>query len=104
MLFRSLIEVIDDSSGGWDIAEEFFAGASASLFLGEYRGAEFNAFAADVNIAGAFDQRPYISIVLATEGTILFGIAIPSITPTSVQVFTRRHTRLQIQRGTECLR
>jgi hypothetical protein len=55
--------------------EKLFAGASAFALLIEYRLAKLDAFAADVNVARSFDQRPDVSVTLSAERTegVLLG-------------------------------
>ena len=50
------------------LAEQRLAGAAAAALLFEDRLAEVDALAADVDVAGPFDQRPDVAIALAAEG------------------------------------
>ncbi len=52
-----------------DLGEQLLAGAAAAAFLFEDRLAQVDALAADVDVAGPFDQRSDVAIALATEGT-----------------------------------
>jgi hypothetical protein len=62
-----LIEMLDNFPGGGDFGEEFLGRASSPLFLVENGLAQLDAFAADVNISGTFDQRTDIPITFAAE-------------------------------------
>ena len=62
-----LVEVFDDLPRREDLGEQRLAGAAAAAFLLEDRLAEVDALAADVDVAGPFDQRPHVAIALATE-------------------------------------
>ena len=70
--------------------EELLARAAAALFLVEDRLAEVDALAADVDVAGPFDQRADVAIALAaerTEGVLLGG----STTTTAACLLTTWH-------------
>src|SRR5438874_258652 len=69
-----LIEAFLDGARGGNIGRGLLGAAAALLFLIDDRLAEFNAFAADVHIAGAFDERSDVAVGTAAEGAV--GIAI----------------------------
>jgi hypothetical protein len=53
-----------------NLGEKLFCRAAATLLLIENRLAEFDAFPADVNISGSFNERSDLSIALATKRTM----------------------------------
>jgi hypothetical protein len=65
------------------------ARAATLLFLVENRLAQLDAFAADVDITGALDERPDIPVTLATEGTegVLLGRAPRAAASEIIDVF-----------------
>src|SRR5437763_17048058 len=83
-----LIEVIDDCPGRGNLGEGLLAGAPLATLLVQDVLTQVDAFAADVDVAGSFDQRSDVAIALAaetTEGVIALGAAgIPAVqVPTS---------------------
>ena len=76
-----LVELRDDFARRGNLGEELLAGAAAPPFLLEDRLAKLDALAADVDVAGPFDQRADVAIALATErteGVLLGGAAAAS--------------------------
>ncbi len=63
------VEMGDDFARRGNPREQLLAAAAAASFLVENRLAKLDAFAADVNVAGAFDQRADVAIALAAERT-----------------------------------
>ena len=87
-----LIEPGDHLAWRGDLGEGLLAGAAAAPLLLEDRLAEIDALAADVDVAGALDQRSDVAIALATErteGVFLGGAATPS---SGIEVPSRGHT------------
>jgi hypothetical protein len=80
-LFRVLltnyvfVEMRNDFTRSGNLRKELFAGSAPASFLFEDRLAELDAFAADIDIAGPFDQGSYIAIALSTKRTerVFFG-------------------------------
>src|SRR5438552_1130066 len=72
-----LIELRNDLAGRGDAGEERFRRAAAALFLFQNRLAQVDTLAADVNVAGPFDERANVAVALATERTegVLLGRA-----------------------------
>src|SRR5205085_5853023 len=72
-----LIELRDDLAGRGNAGEERLSGAAAALFLFQDRLAQVDTLAADVNVAGPFDERANVAVALATERTegVLLGSA-----------------------------
>ena len=72
-----LVELLLDLARGRDVGEEGLGDPPAPSLLVEDRLAELDAFAADVDVAGAFDQRADVAVALAAEGAIgvLLGAA-----------------------------
>ncbi len=64
-----VIEVFDDLARGRDLIKQLFAGTTAAFFLFQDRLAQLDAFRADVNVAGPFDQWADIAVALSTERT-----------------------------------
>jgi hypothetical protein len=83
-----LIEVLDDFARGRDFREELFARSTSLLFLFQNGRAEFDTFAADVHIAGAFNQWADIAVVFATKRAVLFGVTIAGTASSGHYVFT----------------
>lgn len=85
-----LVELRDDFPGRRDLTEQLLALTPPSLLLFEDRLAEINAFAADVDISGTFDQWADVPVALATERTegILLG---RSSAAASAQFLSTRH-------------
>src|SRR5262249_25641054 len=59
-----------------DMREERLGDAAATFFLVDDRLAQLDALAADVDVAGAFDERTDVPVTLPAEGTV--GIAVPA--------------------------
>jgi hypothetical protein len=71
----------DDLAWGRDLAERELAGASPAALLIEDRLAEVNTLAADIYVAGAFDEGADIAVTLSAEraeGVFLDGAAAPA--------------------------
>jgi hypothetical protein len=83
------VEMGHDLAGRGDRREELLARASAALLLVEDRLAELDAFAADVDVARALDERPHIPVTLAAKRAegILLGRAPRAAAPEIVDVF-----------------
>jgi hypothetical protein len=62
-----LIERSDQFPRRRNAIEEWFRCAATALFLVEDRLAEFDALAADINVAWPFDERPDVAIALSTK-------------------------------------
>jgi hypothetical protein len=74
-------ELGDDFAWRGDPREELFARAATFAFLVEDRLAELDTLAADVDVARSFDQRPDVTVALATlrtESVLLRGPAAAS--------------------------
>ena len=72
------VELRRRSRAAWGCGEELLGRAAAAPLLVEDRLAQLDALAADVNVAGSFDQRADVAIALATErteGVLLRGTA-----------------------------
>jgi hypothetical protein len=61
------VELSDEFARRGNAVEELFARSPPASFLFQDRLTEFDAFAADVNVAGAFDQWADVPITLSTE-------------------------------------
>ena len=69
------------SRGDGNLGEELLAGAAPAALLLENRLAQLDALAADVDVAGSFDQRANVAIALAAKRTkcvLLGGAAAPA--------------------------
>ena len=64
-----LVQLGHDVAGRRDLLEELLGRPATTLFLLEDRLAQVNALAADVDVAGTFDQRPHVPIALPAERT-----------------------------------
>jgi hypothetical protein len=84
-----LVEVRDDLPGRRNRSEELLARAATTLLLVEDRLAQLDAFAADVDVTRALDQRPHVPVALATERAegVLLGRAAGTTAPEIVDVF-----------------
>src|SRR5262249_15515623 len=70
-----LVDFFLDGAGTRNIGEERLRTTAAALFLVDDRLTKLDAFAADVDIAGALYQRPHVSVTLAAKRTISIPIA-----------------------------
>ena len=64
------VELVLDLPRGRDVGEQRLGHTATTPLLVEDRLAELDAFAADVDISGAFDQRADVAEALAAEGAI----------------------------------
>ncbi len=71
-----LIELVLDRARRGDIRDHALGHVSAAFFLIDDRLAQFDALAADIDVARPFDQGTDVAIAFAAEGAI--GIAVPS--------------------------
>ena len=71
--------------------EELARVASALALLIEDRLAKVDAFATDVNVAGAFDERTHITVALAAKRTVGVLFAGGGTASGGVEIFTRGH-------------
>ena len=71
-----VVELLLDGPRRRDVAEDGMRCAAAALLLIDDRLAQLDALAADVDVAGALDERADFAIALAAKGTM--GIAIAS--------------------------
>jgi hypothetical protein len=62
-----VVELGNEFAWRGNASEKLLARAAAPAFLFEDRLAELNALAADVNVAGTFDQGTDVAIALATK-------------------------------------
>ncbi len=65
-----LVELFLDLARGGDVGEEGLGDAPAAAFLVEDRLAELDALAADVDVAGPFDERADVAVALAAERAV----------------------------------
>src|SRR5262249_36651351 len=68
------VQLVLDGAGRRDVGQQRPGTAAAALRLLDDRLAQLDALAADVHVAGPFDERPDVAVALATEGAI--GVAI----------------------------
>ena len=80
------IELADEFPGRGNAIEQLFARSPPASFLFQNRLAELDAFAADVNVAGSFDQRSDVAITFAAERakSVLLGRTAASSTRVDV--------------------
>src|SRR5205807_915045 len=71
-----LIDLVLDRARRRDVGDGVAGDAAAFAFLVDDRLAQFDAFAADVDVAGAFDERADVAVAFAAEGAK--GVAIAS--------------------------
>ena len=86
-----IVQMGDDFARRGNSREELLAAAAAAAFLVEDRLAKLDAFAANVNIAGPFDQRPDVAIALSAKRTesVLLRRATPA--SSQINIATRGH-------------
>src|SRR5262249_55953916 len=70
-----LVHLLLDVAGRGDVGERGLATATAAFFLFDDRLAQFDTFAADVDVAGTFDQRADFAVILPAEGAICVAVA-----------------------------
>ena len=73
------------------LVEQGLARAAAAALLFEDRLAEVDALAADVNVAGALDQRADVAVALATEGTEGVFLRRSAAAASRIEVSSRWH-------------
>lgn len=69
-----LVKLFFDGARGGDVVKLALGGATTAFFLVDDRLAQFDAFAADVDFSGSFDEWADIAMALSTEGAV--GIAV----------------------------
>src|SRR5205085_2520652 len=70
-----LVQLVLDRARRRDVREIRLGDAAAALLLVDDRLAQFDALAADVDVAGALDERPDVAVALAAEGTVCVAVA-----------------------------
>src|SRR5437870_5957517 len=63
-----LIQLVLDGAGRGDVRDQALGDAAATFFLIDDRLAQLDALAADVNVAGALDQRADVAVAFAAKG------------------------------------
>src|SRR5262249_50463430 len=71
-----LVEFFLNGPRRGDVGEDGFGAAAATLLLIDDRLAQFDALAADIDVAGAFNRGSDVAIAFAEKGAI--GVAIAS--------------------------
>src|SRR5205814_9437440 len=69
------VELVLDVPRRGDVRDRRLAAALAALLVVDDRLAELDALAADVNVAGAFNERPNVAVALATKRAVRIAIA-----------------------------
>ena len=71
-----LVELVLDGARRGDVGDERLGDAAAAFLLVDDRLAQLDALAADVDVAGPFDERADVAVALAAERTV--GVAVPA--------------------------
>src|SRR5262249_21643372 len=70
-----LVELILDGARRRDVRDDALGHAAAALLLIDDRLAQLDALAADVNVAGPFDERADVAVTFAAKGTKRIPVA-----------------------------